>query len=62
MDGNVYEIKCGDKVKYPPAFGDETVLIFVGMAPQLLYSNDCVVTHNGHACPVKYSELVKVET
>jgi hypothetical protein len=53
------QIFCGDKVIYPECFGDKE-LVFVGMAQQLDHNNDCVVTHNGDACPVKRSCLVKL--
>tara|TARA_R110000851_G_scaffold88070_16_gene192220 strand:- start:1363 stop:1581 length:219 start_codon:yes stop_codon:yes gene_type:complete len=53
------QIFCGDKVIYPECFGDKE-LVFVGMANQLDHSNDCVVTHNGNACPARRSGLVKL--
>jgi hypothetical protein len=53
------QIFCGDKVIYPECFGHKE-LVFVGMAQQLDYSNDCVVTRNGNACPARRSGLVKL--
>ncbi len=53
------QLFCGDKVTYPECFGEKE-LIFVGMAKQLDFSNDCVVTHNGDACPVRRSGLIKL--
>ena len=55
------QIFCGDKVTYPECFGEKE-LIFVGMAEQLDFNNDCVVTYNGDACPVRRSGLVKLAT
>ena len=51
----------GDKVKFPECFGDKE-LVFVGMAKQLDFGNDCVVTYDGKACPVRRSGLVKIIT
>mgnify|MGYP007087010135 FL=1 len=53
------QLFCGDKVTYEECFGSK-ILIFVGMAEQLDHNNDCVVTHNGDACPVRRSGLVRV--
>ncbi len=53
-------IENGDKVIYPECFGN-SVMVFVGMAHNLNFNNDCVVLRNGEAVPVKYSGLVKVE-
>jgi hypothetical protein len=53
------QIFCGDRVIYPKSFGDKE-LVFVGMAQQLNYDYDCVVTYDGIACPVTRSGLVKL--
>jgi hypothetical protein len=50
---------CGDKVTYPRCFGDKE-LIFVGMATQLKFSNDCVITYDGDCTPATYSGLKRV--
>jgi hypothetical protein len=53
------QIFCGDKVTCPEWSGNKE-LVFVGMAQQLNHNNDCVVTYNGDACPVRRSRLVKL--
>jgi len=59
FDNPSAQLFSGDKVTYPECFGDK-VLVFVGMAEQLDFSNDCVVTHGGNACPARRSGLVKL--
>lgn len=54
------QLFCGDIVLLPERFGDKK-LVFVGMAPQLDFNNDCVVTHNGGACPVRRSGLMRLK-
>ena len=46
------KFKNGDTVIYPECFGSKE-LIFVGMAKDLKYSNDCVVIYDGKAVPVR---------
>ncbi len=58
-DSHNVQLFCGDKVAYPECFGEKE-LIFVGMAEQLDFNNDCVVIYNGNACPVRRSKLVKL--
>ncbi len=53
------QLFCGDKVTYPECFGEKE-LIFVGMAKQLNFSNDCVVTFDGKPCPARRSGLIKL--
>lgn len=55
------QLFCGDKVTYEECFGQKE-LIFVGMAGQLSFSNDCVVTCDGDAYPVRRSGLIKLST
>ena len=52
------EIKNGDKVTCPSLFGED-ILMFVGMAEDLRFKNDCVVLTNGKCVPVQFSSLVK---
>jgi hypothetical protein len=53
------QIFCGDKVIYPECFSHKE-LVFVGMANQLDFDNDCVVTHNGNCFPARRSGLIKL--
>ena len=54
------QVFCGDKVAYPECFGDKE-LIFVGMAKQLKFNNDCIVTYEGKPCPVRRAGLIKLD-
>lgn len=56
---NSVQLFNGDKVKCPEYFGEKE-LVFVGMAKQLKYNNDCVVIYDGECVPVILSELVKL--
>jgi hypothetical protein len=53
------QIFCGDKVIYPECFGHKE-LVFVGMAQQLYFNNDCVITYDGDAFPAIRASLLKL--
>lgn len=57
----MFSFFCGDTVIYPRCYGDKR-LVYVGMANQLDFKNDCVVTYDGKACPATRSGLMKVIT
>lgn len=52
-----HQFKNGDKCRCPEIFGDE-ILTYIGKAPDLVFSNDCVVLRDGECIPVRESNLI----